>query len=350
MRSARGKERFKIVALLNSSVEAAKKSIEAYELGSDTKAYGKPEDLAKDPDVDLVVCTTRVDVHYDTIKASVEAGKNVFCEWPLAENATRASELAEAAKESGSKTMVGLQGRVAGSILKLREVIQSGAIGKIVSSDFTAYTPGGGGREMSEGLAYFLDKKVGGNPVTIAFAHTIDYIHRVVGEYATSSVQTQIQRPNQSIIDAKTGEKKATTSDVPDLVSVHGTLKPSEYVVEGATLTGNFRSGPPFPGTTPLIWTITGEKGRIRVSNERGPFIQAAAAAKPTPIELEDFETGEVKNVPWEWEDWLEPLLPAGKCIGRLYDLWYEGQTSEFGVHDFDSGVERHKWLDSVLY
>lgn len=203
---------------------------------------------------------------------------------------------------------------------------------------------------MSEGLAYFLDKKVGGNPVTIALAHTIDYVHRVVGEYASSHVQTQIQRPNQSIIDAKTGEKRPTTSNVPDLVSVHGTLKPSDYVAEGATLIGNFRSGAPFPGTIPFVWTITGEKGRLQISNERGPYIQAVAAGFPTPIELEEFETGEVKSIEWVWEDWQEPLLPSGKCIGKLYDVWYEGRTAEFGVHDFDSAVERHRWLDSFLY
>ena len=160
--SDRGRERYRIAALLNSSVEAAKAAIEAYKLDADVKAYGSPQDLAADPDIDLVVCTTRVDVHYDTIKPSVEAGKNVFCEWPLAENVSRASELAEAAKKSGSRTMVGLQGRVAPAILKLKELIRGGTIGKVVSSDVTAFTPGGGGSEMSEGLAYFLDKKVGG--------------------------------------------------------------------------------------------------------------------------------------------------------------------------------------------
>lgn len=170
--SERGKERYKIVALLNSSEEAAKNAIKAYELPADVKAYGSPHDLAADPDVDLVVCTTRVDVHYDTIKPSVRAGKNVFVEWPLAENVFRATELAEIARKSGSRTLIGLQGRVAPPVLKLKKLVQSGTIGKIVSSDFTAFTPGGGGSSMSEGLAYFLDKKVGGNPITIAFGHS----------------------------------------------------------------------------------------------------------------------------------------------------------------------------------
>ncbi len=170
--SDRGRARYKIAALLNSSQEAAQRAVVAYELDSDVKAYGSPEELAADPEIDLVVCTTRVDVHYSTIEPSLKAGKNVFVEWPLAENVHRASELAELAQKSGSKTLVGLQARVAPASLKVKELIQSGAIGKVVSSDVQAYTSRGGGFSISEGLAYFLDKKVGGNPVTIAFGHS----------------------------------------------------------------------------------------------------------------------------------------------------------------------------------
>jgi len=172
LRSARGKDRYKIVALLNSSVSAAEHAIKHFELDQDVKAYGSPTDLAADADVDLAVCTTRVDVHLDAIMPCVEAGKSVFVEWPLAENASRAQALKDAAVKSGSTTLVGLQGRVMPVIVKLKELVRSGVIGKVVSSDVTASTPGGGGWEMSEGLAYFLDKKVGGNPVTIGLGHS----------------------------------------------------------------------------------------------------------------------------------------------------------------------------------
>lgn len=172
LQSERGQQRYKVTALLNSSAEAAKRAIEAYGLPPDVKAYGSPYDLAADPDIDLVVCTTRVDVHYDTIRPSIEAGKHVFVEWPLAENVKRATELAELAKQTGSNTLIGLQARVAPPILKIKDLLQTGTIGKVLSSDVQAFTPGGGGEAMSEGLAYFLDKKVGGNPVTIAFGHS----------------------------------------------------------------------------------------------------------------------------------------------------------------------------------
>lgn len=107
--SAAGKARFEIIALCNSSVESAKAAIKKYDLPTTTRAYGSPEELAKDPDVELVVVSTRVDKHYETVYPSVKAGKNVYVEWPLAENTARAGELAELAREKGGKTVVGLQ-------------------------------------------------------------------------------------------------------------------------------------------------------------------------------------------------------------------------------------------------
>ena len=365
--SERGRQRYEIVALLNSSEEAAKRAIEAYQLPPVVKAYGSPDDLAADKDIDLVVCTTRVDVHYHTVKPSIVAGKNVFVEWPLAENVARATELADLANETGSKTMIGLQARVAPSVLKVKELLNKGTIGNVLSSHVQAFTPGGGGSSMSEGLAYFLDKKVGGNPVTIAFGHSkssslrfifliaesigvIDFVHSVLGEFASSHAHLQIQRPQQTIVNKETGATRPTQSDVPDLVSLHGTLQKSAFVTEGASLFANFSSGPPFPGKTPFEWIITGETGRIRISNDRGPFLQSEGSAWPTPIQVEDFATGEVREERWEWEDWRQALLPRGRNIGKLYDLYSEGKLEEYGCADFGGAVVRHAQLDRMLY
>ncbi|KAK4495050.1 hypothetical protein PRZ48_013377 [Zasmidium cellare] len=344
--SDRGRQRYQIKALLNSSVDAARKAIGSYNLGPDTKAYGSPQDLAADPDIDLVVNTTRVDVHYDTIKPSIEAGKSVFIEYPIAENTQRAKELAEQAKGKNVANIVGLQARVAPAVLKVKEIIESGEIAKVLSSSVQAYSPFSGRDSISEGLAYFLDKKVGGNPVIIAFGHMIDFVHFVLGEYSSSHAHTQIQRPKQSIVNKETGEKRPTISDVPDLVSVHGTLQSSSYVEDGASLIVNFRTGPPFPGTLPFVWTINGEKGEIRILSERGPFLQSEASAFDIPVEVEDFSTGQVRKVEWQWEEWQKTLLPRSRNIAKLYDLYAEGR-----LHcTLESAVVRHKQLDAILY
>jgi predicted dehydrogenase len=119
----------------------------------------------------MVACATRVDVHYDTIKPSVEAGKTTYVEWPLAEHVNRAGELAQIAKQKKNQTLVGLQGRVSPAVVKVKEILQSGQFGKVLSSSVQASTPWSSRDSISEGLAYFIDKKVGGNPVTITIGH-----------------------------------------------------------------------------------------------------------------------------------------------------------------------------------
>lgn len=169
--SPRGKERYQIVALLNSSVDAARAAIDTYGLGSGTKAYGSPEDLASDPNVDFVICCTRVDVHYDTIKPSIAAGKAVYVEWPLAQDITHVRELAALAKEKGVRSVIGLQGRLAPPVSKIKELIASGRIGKVLSVDVRAYGGTNSRDTIPKGIDYFLRREVGGNVYTIGFAH-----------------------------------------------------------------------------------------------------------------------------------------------------------------------------------
>jgi predicted dehydrogenase len=171
--SPRGRAKYQIVALLNSSVEAAKSAIKFYDLPPSTRAYGDPSDLAADPDVDLVVCNTRVDVHEDAIAASVEAGKAIYCEWPLASNAAAAQRLVDSAreKETLGKTVIGLQGRVFPLAKKLRQVLKSGRIGKVLSSEVRVFGGLNDRVVQPKGLEYFANREVGGNVYTIGFTH-----------------------------------------------------------------------------------------------------------------------------------------------------------------------------------
>lgn len=172
--SATGRSKLIIKALSNSSVDAAKSAIKNFDLPSDTKAYGSPEDLAADRDIDLVICNTRVDKHYETIIPSVRAGKDVYVEWPIASKQDHINELVETAKKSGSRIAVGLQGRWVPPVVKLRELLNNGngKLGKILSADVRAF----GGtidREMlPPSLKYFAEKDVGGNPITIGVGHS----------------------------------------------------------------------------------------------------------------------------------------------------------------------------------
>jgi predicted dehydrogenase len=169
--SPRGRERYKIVALLNSTVDSAQKAINYYGLPAETRAYGDAAALAADPEVELVVCSTRVDKHYDTILPSLHAGKAAFVEWPLAGNIDDVRELARIAAEKKVRTVVGVQGRVARIFLKVKEVADSGRIGRVLSSEVIASGGSNSRDTLPVGLKYFTDRSIGGNTFTIGFGH-----------------------------------------------------------------------------------------------------------------------------------------------------------------------------------
>ena len=145
--------------------------MKTYGLPPETKTYGSPHDLAKDPDVDLVVISTRVDRHALVALPSLRAGKDVFCEWPLEKNLTVVKEMVAAAKEGGGKTFVGAQAPMDPLIRKIKALIQEGRVGRVLSSTFVGATDVGGS-DQSQDLAYMTDRSVGGNVLTIAVGHS----------------------------------------------------------------------------------------------------------------------------------------------------------------------------------
>lgn len=345
--SPRGKERYNIVALLNSSVDAARAAIDTYALGPATKAYGSPEDLASDPDVDLVVCCTRVDLHYATVKPSIAAGKAVYVEWPLAHDIAHVRELAALAKEKGVRSVIGLQNRLAPPVLKVKEVIASGRIGKILSVDVRAYGGVNSRDVIPKGIDYFLRREVGGNIFTIGFSHLFDAVKSVVGQTESAQGHFQLQRPETKIRDA-TGNIIATAkSNVPDLIAVTATLEASPTVQKEATLQTRLRRGQPFPGEVPLWWTINGEKGEIRVTNSAGTSFHVSADTDTIKIEVHDFDTDKVEKIAWDWPEWQKDLPVAARSVGEVYEEFAEGNDGAYPT--LEDALALHEQLDRLI-
>jgi predicted dehydrogenase len=78
------------------------------------------------PDVDLVTIAVRVPWHREMALAAIQAGKHVYCEWPLGTNLTEVEEMAAAARARGVRAMPGLQGRAAPWVLHLKQLISEG--------------------------------------------------------------------------------------------------------------------------------------------------------------------------------------------------------------------------------
>ncbi|KAL2755506.1 hypothetical protein ACRALDRAFT_1064402 [Sodiomyces alcalophilus JCM 7366] len=326
-----GKKHYNIVALLNSSTNAAAAAREHFKLPASVKTYGDPESLAADPDIDLVVCNTRVDVHFQTIAPSMRAGKPVYVEWPLTDNVPRALELEGLSdKTAWENSVLGLQGRVDPVILKVGAVLREGRIGKVLSSDIRASANMFPRDQVPQVVEYLTQKKVGGNAITITYGHMIDSVHSVLGEFDGFQARTQIQRPEVSIVNGfPTGDVvHKTVSDVPDLLAVHGPLKGKDYVADGATLSVHFRNGAPFKGEPAFVWSVLGEKGEVRVTIPSGPHLQMGHEEDQALIKVYDFATDSVEDVQWEWQDWQKELPLRARNVGEMYEryaAWVRG-------------------------
>ncbi|WLE00754.1 Gfo/Idh/MocA family oxidoreductase (plasmid) [Agrobacterium leguminum] len=80
---------------------------------------------------DAVTNVTPDAVHHSTSIMALQAGKHIFCEKPLATDATKAFEMVHVAEKSGLINMVNLTYRNVAQLQKAREIVTSGQIGSV---------------------------------------------------------------------------------------------------------------------------------------------------------------------------------------------------------------------------
>ena len=89
-------------------------------------------EVVTDPNVDLVDVATPNSMHFEMAKAALEHGKHVFCEKPLSLSAEQSRILADLAKEKGVVNYCGFSNIMNPANQYVRELIQSGRLGKIM--------------------------------------------------------------------------------------------------------------------------------------------------------------------------------------------------------------------------
>jgi predicted dehydrogenase len=90
------------------------------------------DDLLEDESVDAVVIATPVSTHADLARGALRAGKHVFVEKPLALSASEAEELVAIAEERGLALMPGHLLLYHPGVRKLREIVESGELGRLL--------------------------------------------------------------------------------------------------------------------------------------------------------------------------------------------------------------------------
>ena len=142
-------------------------------------AFSDAEKLARHPEVDLVTVSVKVPDHYLPVMAAIEAGKHVYCEWPLGRNTDEAARMRDAANCKGVGHAVGLRPGIAGHQLHQgsdrRGLCRSRSVGEMIGC-----APNWG---PSIDRAYQADFANGANLLTITGGHTIDALCYCLGEF-----------------------------------------------------------------------------------------------------------------------------------------------------------------------
>lgn len=99
---------YEIAALCTAHADTAAAAARKYGVANAFHDYNV---MVREPDIDLVSVVVKVPNHHEVVMAALNAGKHVYCEWPLGANTAQAEEMAALARSKRVKAIVGLQAR-----------------------------------------------------------------------------------------------------------------------------------------------------------------------------------------------------------------------------------------------
>lgn len=173
-------------------------------------AFTDAASLAAHPDVDLVVVTVKVPAHMEMVGTAIDAGKHVYCEWPLARTASEAETLVVAAAAAGIHTAVGLQARFAPAVARARSMIAEGSIGAIRAANVHSARAKGATRDVPAWSAYTYDAKTGAGMVDVLGGHALDLVQHLLGPIRQLTTHGAVRSPEHTV--AETGEPITVTA------------------------------------------------------------------------------------------------------------------------------------------
>lgn len=134
--------------------------------------------ILKDPEVNMVICTTRHDMHSRMVCETLAAGKSVFVEKPLCLNETELAEITEAYKAvpQGTTLTVGFNRRFSPFAVQMKKLLGEGAK-NIVATMNAGFIPP---------EVWVHDLQVGGGRIVGEACHFIDLCSYLAGSKVVS--------------------------------------------------------------------------------------------------------------------------------------------------------------------
>jgi myo-inositol 2-dehydrogenase/D-chiro-inositol 1-dehydrogenase len=282
--------RLKAIAEINLTPE-----IEAWAKDLGVESVVKdPADLLADKDIRAVLICSSTDTHADLVIAAAKAGKHIFCEKPVDLTVARVRAAIDAAAKAGVKLQVGFNRRFDHNFRRVRELVESGAVGtphliKISSRDPAPPPPdyiavsGGIFLDMTvhdfDMARFQADSEV--VEVYAAGAVLIDEAIGKAGDVDTAIVTLRFENGVLAVID----NSRQAVYGYDQRVEVFGS-KGSAAAENDAPCTVKLSCEAGVIGEKPLYFFL--ERYKESYVAEIRAFLDAIAGEKPVPVTGED--------------------------------------------------------------
>lgn len=137
-------------------------------------AFASYQDLIRQDYIDGVIINTSHDQHLPMCLAAASAGKHIFCEKPMALTIFECHQMIQATQKNGVKLFVGHVTRLLPLFARMKEIIDSEAIGKPLAVNMTRYWP-----VLRQG--WWAKRALKGGMLHSPASHEIDYLNYILG-------------------------------------------------------------------------------------------------------------------------------------------------------------------------
>jgi len=178
-----------------------------------SKAYKDYKDLLEDKTIDAIHVCTPNRSHAPITVASLNAGKHVICEKPMATSYKEAKEMCDAAVKNKKILTVGYQYRCLPGPMYLKGLCETGEFGEIYFAKAHAIRR----RGVPTWGVFLNEKEQGGGPLIDIGTHALDMTLWMLDNYKPKVVMGSVYKK---------------LSDHPDCGNIFGPWDPKEFTVE----------------------------------------------------------------------------------------------------------------------
>jgi predicted dehydrogenase len=338
-------DRYEITALSTTRQETADEAARTFHVAN---AFDSHTKLIAHPDVDLVVVTVKVAEHSKIVEAALRAGKAVYCEWPLGNGLAESEQMAKLAQDEGVLAAIGLQGRAAPVVRRVRDLITEGFAGKVHSTSIIA-SGGNWGEIVSRAGSYIADRANGATMLEINLGHTADALCWCLGEF--QELSSYIETLTGTIRLLETGEEIPKTA--PDQITVTGIL------TSGVVASIHYRGG--ISQATNFHWEINGSEGDLVVTldDPLGSLDSLKLLGSVGSIQLGELKLAgarggdKLAEIPIPASYAVVPDAPGGlpfnltQAYAMLADDLRDRTTHPL-TPTFDDALVRHRMMDAI--